>query len=248
MTRFKRGATTALSTCVLVVSAVGVARADIAIGAGAEYFRWKESTSPAVEETGMRWVLDLTWIQSRQPGSSFEYNVKLYAGKVDYEGALLFSNTPLNSDTHYRGVQNELRFVYRMAGGADVHGAFGWDHWRRELSSQQREDFDALYLRAGAGFGSMIQQGLFGSIGVKLPFYVRENAHFDQLFAIPNANLRPRTHVSFYANVGYRFNPNWDVTAYYDSYRFRQSNTTSFGFFQPESKQDQYGLKAQRNF
>ena len=247
MTWLKRGTVTVLSAWA-VVSAIGAARADISVSAGAEYFRWKESTSPVVEETGMRWVLDLTWTQSRQPGPSFEYNVKTYAGKVDYDGALLFSNTPISSDTHYRGVQNELRYVYRMAGGADVAGAFGWDHWRRELSSSQREDYDALYVRAGAGFGSMIQKGPFGSAGLKLPVYVRENAHFDAIFGIPNARLRPRTKVSFYGNVGYRFNPRWDVTAYYDSYRFKQSNTTSFGFFQPESKQDQYGLKLQHNF
>jgi hypothetical protein len=252
MTGWKRGAVVALSMCAVFV---GSARAEISVGAGAEYFRWKESTSPVVEETGLRWVFDLTWSQSKQPGPSIEYNVKAYVGKVDYDGALLFDNTPISSDTHYRGVQNELRGVYRTVGGADFATAFGWDSWRRNLSAAQRETYDVLYLRAGAGYGATVQQGVFGSAGAKLPFYVRENAHLTDIGFSPNPRLKPRGQVSLYGMLGYRFSPRWDVSTYYDSYRFRESKTvvvsdgtSLFGFGQPRSKQDQYGLKLQHTF
>src|SRR4051812_46129616 len=71
----------ALGTCA-IVGGMGTARADIAVGAGFETFRWKESGTPSVKEKGLRWALDLTWTQSRAPGPSAEYNIKTYVGNV----------------------------------------------------------------------------------------------------------------------------------------------------------------------
>lgn len=251
----KRGLSVAITACA-VVAATGSARADLSIGAGFENFRWKETTSPEVKESGLRWVLDLTWSQSRQaPGTSVEYNLKLYTGNVDYTGALLATGTPISGETHYRGLQNELRTIYRTAGGVDFMLAAGWDHWKRELSAAQAETYDVLYARLGAGFGAMAKQGMFGSAGVKHPFYVRENANFTALGFSSNPRLRPRGNFSFYGTLGYRIN-SWDIMGYYDSYRFKQSNTvavtdgtgTTFVAFQPKSRQDVVGMKVQHNF
>ena len=250
----KRGLSAAV-TAFAVVAATGSARADISIAAGFENFRWKESTSPAVKESGLRWVLDLTWSQSRTaPGYSVEYNLKTYVGNVDYTGALLGSGTPISGETHYRGVQNELRTIYRTAGGVDFVLAAGWDHWRRELTAAQEETFNVLYARLGAGFGATVKQGMFGNAGVKYPIYVREDANLNQLGFTSDPHLRPRGDFSFYGTLGYRIN-SWDIMGYYDSYRFKTSNVvavnngvTVFNVFQPKSRQDQVGLKVQHNF
>ena len=250
----KRGLSAALTVCA-VVAATGSARAEISIGAGFENFRWKESTSPTVKESGLRWVLDLTWSQDRQkPGPSVEYNIKTYVGNVDYTGAILGTGVPISGETHYRGLQNELRAIYRTTGGVDFMLAAGWDHWQRRLTAAQEETYNVLYARLGAGFGATVKQGLFGNAGVKYPVYVREDAHLDDLGFTSNPHLRPRGDFSFFGTLGYRVN-SWDIMAYYDSYRFKQSNTvavnngvTVFGVFQPKSRQDQLGLKVQHNF
>jgi hypothetical protein len=251
----KRGLAVSIAACAVVV-AMSNARADVSVGAGVEGFHWKESTSPTVKESGLRWVLDLTWAQSKQPGISTEYNLKLYTGNVDYDGANLVTNTPLSGETHYRGVQNELRAVYRTQTGIDFVMAGGWDHWKRDLSASQEEGWDVLYARLGVAYNVPVKQGVIGSAGVKYPVYVREDGHFPDLGLglLNNPRLRPSGDCSFYGTLGYRIQA-WDIIAYYDSYRFKQSNTVAvtdgtsvFGFFQPKSREDVVGMKAQFNF
>jgi len=235
--------------------ATGAARADWSAGAGFEGFKWKESTSPTVKESGLRWAFDLTWQQTREPGVSAGYNVKLYVGNVDYTGATLFGGLPVSGETHYRGLQNEVQAIYRTPQSVvDVVLAAGWDHWTRELSSIQREVYDVLYARFGAAMGGTSKQGFLGSIGVKYPLYARENADFQSIGFSSNPRLRPGRDFSLYGSLGYRVNPNWDVIGYYDSYRFKQSNSVIVAgapgivAFQPESKQDVLGMKIQHNF
>ena len=250
----KRALAVALSTCAALTATSG-ARADWSVGGGFENFRWKESTSPTVKESGLRWALDLTWTQSKEPGLSVAYNIKTYTGNVDYTGATLGSGTPISGETHYRGLTNEIQSIYRTTGSADFMLAAGWDHWNRKLSAAQTESYDTLYVRLGGIIGAKVQQGFLASAGVKYPVYVRENAHLTDLGFRTNPRLRPRGTFSLYGSLGYRVNPSWDVIGYYDSFRFNQSNTVAvtngtslFNVFQPKSRQDVVGLKVQHNF
>jgi hypothetical protein len=250
----KRAIAVAVTTGAVLLS-TGV-RADWSVGAGFESFRWKESTSPAVKESGLRWALDLTWAQSKAPGLSAGYNLKLYTGNVDYTGAQLFTGVPVSDDTHYRGMQNEFQAIYRMPQSAvDIVLAAGWDRWNRKINSVTEEDWDVLYAKLGASVNTAAKQGFIGSAGIKYPVWTRENAHFENFGAISNPRLKPGKDFSFYATLGYRVNPAWDVYAYYDSYRFKESNVVAVafpggtaGFFQPESRQDVLGMKIQHNF
>ena len=250
-----QGALKLAVAAVLVIAGTSAARADWSASAGFENFRWKEDTSPAVKESGLRWAFDLTWAQSKQPGLSAEYNIKFYVGNVDYTGSFLGTAVPVSAESHYRGVVNEVRAVYRASMWADFVFAGGWDHWKRELSATQEETFDVLYAKLGANFNTTTRQGLIASAGIKYPVYVRENAHLMELGFDQNPRLRPGRDLSFYGTVGYRVNPSWDVIAYYDSYRFKQSNMVavtsggaSFLVFQPESRMDVVGMKVQHNF
>ena len=250
----KRALAIALGAATLSVA--GTACADWSVGAGFESFRWKESTAPAVKESGLRWALDLTWQQSKEAGLSSAYNLKLYTGNVDYTGAFIGSGIPVSGETHYRGLTNEIQALYRMPQNlVDVVLAAGWDHWNRELVPQQEETWNVLYARLGVNVNALTRQGMFGSIGVKYPIWTRENAHLTAAGFNQNPRLRPGKSVSLYASAGYRVNPAWDVIAYYDSYRFKESNhvaVTGGGFlfdvFQPKSQQDVIGMKIQYNF
>lgn len=238
------------------VLSTGAARAEISIGAGFESFDWKETTTPSVKENGLRWALDLTWSQSKMPGLSAGYHLKLYNGNVDYDGAALFTGAPLSGDTHYRGLVNEVQAWYRTPNNVDFVLAAGWDHWTRKLNSAQEEKWDVLYAKLGASFNAAVAQGIFGSLGIKYPVYVRENGNLESIGALTNPRLRPDGKFSLYGRLGYRVNPNWDVYAYYDSFRFKQSNAVSVPLssggtgvvFQPESKMDVLGMKVQYNF
>lgn len=234
----------------------GAASADWSFNGGVESFDWKESTSPSVKESGLRWTVGLSWRQSKEPGLSLGYDLKIYNGNVDYDGAALFgAPVPISDETHYRGAVNELQAIYRMPNGFAVVFAAGYDFWKRELNGPpQREDWKVIYGKLGGSYGETMKQGFLGSAGVKYPVWTRENGNFNYLGAIDNPRLRPGKDISLYATAGWRFNQNWDVVAYYDSYRFKESNVVAVqfpggigGFLQPESKMDVYGLKVQYN-
>lgn len=241
--------------CANAVMVAGTAQAEWAAGGGVEAFRWRESTTPRVKETGMRWALDLQWTQSREPGLSAGYKLHFYTGNVDYDGAGLFTGTPLSGETRYRGMVNEFQAYYRTQTNLDVMLALGWDRWDRRLSAAQEESFDVVYAKAGMQFNASVKQGVIGSVGLKYPVHVREDANFPDIGGLTNPRLRPKEDLSFYGTVGYRSAP-WEVAAYYDSYRFRASNTVAVPlaaggtgvFFQPESKMDVYGVKFLYNF
>ena len=252
----KRALAVALSACVMTAVTSGPAKADWSVGVAAEHFTWKESTTPTVKETGLRWALDLTWAQSKQPGFSAGYNLKLYVGNVDYEGAFLGSLAPLSNETHYQGLTNEAQLIYRTARSpVDFTTALGWDHWNRKLSAIQKESYDVLYWRLGAALNATAKDGVLASLGAKFPLWIRENAHLTDLGFSQNPRLHPGRDFSLYGTLGYRFNPGWDLIGYYDSYRFKQSGTefvtqgaALFGVFQPRSRMDIFGVKLQHNF
>ena len=74
--------------------------------------------------------------------------------------------------------------------------------------------------------------------------------------------------MSLYADAGYRFTRHWSLTGYYDSYRFNASDATQrlinpaikgctgvapdpaggCRIFQPQSRQDSFGLRLQYSF
>ena len=238
------------------ISVASAAWADWSVGGGMESFRWEESTTPAVEESGLRFTLELNWQQTKQPGLSAEYQLKFYRGDVDYTGATLFGGTPLSGESRYRGWSNEVRAVWRSQSPVDFVMALGYDQWERRFpQTAQEEDYNVIYARLGVAFNSVAKVGVLGSLGAKYPLWTRENAHFESIGAITNPRLRPGKDVSFYGTIGYRFNPNWDVLAYYDSYRFKESNVVAVvfpagtaGFFQPKSDMDVFGLTIKYNF
>jgi hypothetical protein len=226
------------------------ASADWSIGAGFENFRWQESTSPRVKESGLRWALDLGWTQTRDPGLSAGYEAQVYHGNVDYTGATLFGNVPISGETHYRGFRNEVQSWYRTP-TFDVLLGLGWDHWDRDLSAAQTETWNVLYTRLGVATPATVRQGFIGSAGVKYTVYTRENANLTALGAPTNPRLRPKGDISAYATLGYRVNTDWDVLAYYDSYYFKESNVVVSGGLavqQPRSRQDVVGMRVRRNF
>ena len=222
-----------------LTGSAGNALAEWSASAGAEHMSWRESTTPSVSETGVRGVLGLNWIQNKEAGWLAAYHLKFYTGNVDYDGANLLTGVPVNGSTHCWGYTNEIQAIYR--------------------TPKQDEDYDVYYLRVGVNVNTRTKRGFFGTAGIKYPIHVNENANLMEIGFDQNPRLHPKGEVAGSAELGYRFNANWDLIGYYDGWRFGQSNTAvvtanasfpgqSINVFQPQSKMDIYGVKLQYNF
>ena len=231
-----------------------IARAELTLYAGVEYFDWRESTSPSVQETGPLALGGLIWMQNQERGLLLGYRGEIYAGSVNYNGAT-FAGAPLQSTTDYLGILNEGQVRFRIPAWptehVDVMLSVGADLWRRELSSDQKEDWAVFYARFGVELGpSPGKAGWIGSAGVKYPFYVYENAHLTDIGFDQNPTLNPGGSWSGYASFGYRFGGHWSVVGFYDSYRFQQSPSVQVSVdgvpvgsvFQPKSSLDVVGV------
>jgi hypothetical protein len=237
------------------------ARAELTVFAGVEYFNWQEDTSPTVKETGPLLVGGLIWMQDKDKGILFGYRGQVYFGQVNYSGSDLFTGAPITAKVDYFGVLNEgqLRYRFPLRGDAHVDAvlAAGADIWRRQFSdSDQVEDWGVIYARFGAELGpSQGKPGLIASLGLKYPLYTYENANLTEIGFDQNPTLTPGKDWSAYASVGYRFGGNWSVVGYYDSYRFKESQTvqatlngTQYTLFQPKSSMNVVGIQVLYSF
>ena len=249
----------ALVAAALLAWLPGQALAVWSLSGDVEHFRWAESTTPSVTETGPRFGVGGSWLPNKDAGWLLGWKGKVYWGSVDYDGATLFGNTPIQGTTRYSGAMNEFVVIFRPASGAfdrlDFVGTVGLDFWERELSSVQREDYTVVFARLGVDYNTRAPQGWFAGAGLKKPLYAAEDAHLQDIGFDQNPILKPGKDPSLYAQLGYRFNPHWSLLGYYDSYRFSQSPAervtsrgASFLVFQPESKMDLLGVRLVYSF
>ncbi len=249
------------SLCALVLGlgalAPSIASAELALSAGAEYLRWVERTVPEVKETGLLYALGLAYTQDRDRGAVFAYRGKFWVGKVDYEGATLFGGTPVDSNTHYLGLNNEVQARWRRPGKTDgtLDGVLGVgvDSWRRQLSASQKEDYVIGYVRLGLESGTRNAGRWSAAMGLKYPVWTYENAHFNDIGFDSNPILRPGKELSPYGSLGYRFTTAVQLVAYYEGFRFDksdrvQTNEVAMGLGpttleQPASKMSIFGLR-----
>jgi len=245
-------------TCALSLS-VGVsvpAWADVSLSAGIEYFSWTEDTDPiSVKERGPLAVVGLDFTQSKLRGLALAYRGRLYAGTVDYEGALLFfPSVPVSSDTRYRGMSHEgqLRWRRPLSSGTqvDIVTGAGIDAWERKLGSSQQEDYRILYARLGLEFNAPRERGWSAGFGVKYPFWTQEDANLREEGYDQNPKLEPEGRPSLYGHVGYRFNRRFGLEAYLDGFHFGESDPITvtgsgdtYSFVQPQSTQYNVGLR-----
>jgi len=244
----------------VLAAASAAAHAGWSVSADLEGFKWQEDGSPSVIERGARYGASWGFLQEREVGWQFAYRGQFRRGTVDYTGSFLFTGAPATTRTRYTGLVNEAQAIYRLPqpAGFEFVGGLGLDYWERNILPEQREDYAVGFLRLGFNIDPRADRGWFGGGGVKLPFYVYEDAHLDELGFQQNEKLEPKGEWSFYAQAGYRFTARWSLIGYYDGYRFGESKAvrvssssspgTTFLIFQPASTVDSVGLKLQYEF
>lgn len=249
--------------CATLTIAANEARAatEWMLQAGVEDFRWREfdGGTRLLEESGARYSLGIGLESPMSPDSLTVFNAegKLYFGTVDYDGqacnVLTSVCVPSASETDYDGIMAEAsvsrRYPKDQGGAFEVFGAAGIDSWTREIRSTATasggsEDWTVFYGRAGAGWRT---SAYALRAGVKLPLAVDEATDF-------GVDLEPKGRVSlflgFTASVHDSPRQSWSINAFYDSYRFAESDHvlvwTNLGLlevWQPESHQDVLGLR-----
>lgn len=241
-----------------LVLAMSSARAELTVGGGVEYFDWREDTQPEVKETGPIFGFHFGWISEAPTGLAFGAKARVWLGTVDYEGALLATNAPVTGTTDYFGVSGESQLRARGSGGGqrfDHLLALGLDQWDRQLTRDQSEQYTAVSVRLG--FETMPEsgcRGLLAGLGVRYPFYIHENANFDDIGAENNPSLRPKGRVSPTAHLGFQINKTMRVLAYYETFwlddsdfvfvRFPSQSSLPSGFYyQPASDMNVVGVR-----
>ncbi len=234
---------------------------------GVEHFQWREFDGGAqlLEESGPRFFfgVDLLLPLGHSASTSLEAGGKIYIGTVDYDGQAcnILSNTcfPLKTDTWYFGALAEAVFrqSFRAAPGFELFGGGGVDNWLREIddtatASGGSEYWTALYLKAGVGYRVVAKGGPRFDIGVKYPFFAFNDTDIGAL-------LEPRGRASAFARfstgLGSGSAAPWRIGAYYDSYRFAESDHELLVSFvgiievwQPDSEQDVIGIEIGRSW
>jgi hypothetical protein len=255
-----------LAAALAALAASTPAHAGWSITGDVEHFRWAESTEPRVTETGPMFGIGGRYSQDRPAGWQWGWRGRLYLGSVDYNGSFLGTGAPASGTTEYTGLVNEARLVYRLPGNAlgleFVSGLIA-DYWNRQLSADQKEQYWIASLRLGLQADRRESTGWFGGGGLKYPFYTREDAHLTEIGFSSNPRLEPKGAMSLYADLGYRFNRNLSLAAYYDSYRFKESDPTpritnpfisgctppgGCRLIQPTTDVDSLGLRLQYSF
>ncbi len=244
----------------LLLSALLPAQAEqLMVTFGSEYFSWREyaGDSKLLEETGLRHFAGLE--AESTPAANWVYGLRsrLYLGRVAYDGQTQ-SGTPHTTDTDYLGWMAELDFTHHfLTSTAGPHAwgitfSFGYDSWLRSLRDKGNvygydERYDVGYGRLGATYSGNHGWSVQG--GVKLPFYTSETVGLTRLGFDSDPTLKPKPDYSLYASVSYRLNPRWNLGGYYDSYRFRQSDSelvtgggSLYSVHQPKSQQDTLGF------
>jgi hypothetical protein len=245
---------------ILLLSSVLPAQAEqLAVTFGGEYFSWREydGSDKLLEETGLRHFVGLD--AASVPASNWVYGLRsrVYLGRVAYDGQTQ-SGTPHTTDTDYLGWTAELDFTHRFTSTVAAPGSWGltlsvgYDSWLRSLRdnagvSGYDERYDVGFGRLGAVYSGGNGWSVQG--GVKLPFYTSESVGLTRIGFDSDPTLKPKPDYSLYATVSYRLNSRWDIGGYYDSYRFRASDSalvtgdgSLYSVYQPKSQQDTVGF------
>jgi hypothetical protein len=191
---------------VVLMLAASKADAQLSLGAGVEYFRWNEHTSPAVTESGPLFGIALGLAQPPGPPLRIVYRGRGGIGIADYRGSFLFSSDiPARATTVFATMSHEAQLRARVPGSLEAVGALAFDWWHRQLSARQQEDYEILSLRMSLERAEPGARGWSGGGGIQVPLAVREDAHFTDLGYKNNPILEPGSKAGLFASVRYRF-------------------------------------------
>lgn len=216
-----------------------------------------QGSTLAPKENSSRYALHLKWMDDSDSGLLYAYSAKLYSGR--FENGFQPDDAAAASRTDYNGITHEGQLIARQNLGKyrlNYVGGVGWDNWRRTNNLSQPDDYSILFLRTGVSLDQPTQgKGFHGSGGLKLPIRATQDSQPGRTSIAANQPLTLGKGVSLYAELAYRPGKYWDIVGYYDSSRFKQSESigitsgsTIYSITQPQSRINTFGLKAMYSF
>jgi hypothetical protein len=213
---------------VVLTLAASKAHAQLSLGAGVQYFRWSEHTSPAVTESGPLLAIALGLAQSPAAPLRVAYRGRGGIGIADYRGSFLFSpQVPATATTVFATMGHEAQLRARAPANLEAVGALTFDWWHRQLSARQQEDYQTLSLRISVERAERGSRGWSGGGGLQLPLAVREDAHFTDLGYQENPSLEPGRRAGWFASLGYRFASHVSCVGTFDTFHLDRSKPVS---------------------
>lgn len=238
---------------------------------GIERFAWEEFAPTGdrlLKEDGVRFTIGLKadTFDRGSGGPLYSLLGRAYFGEVGYDGQTQdpvpgspYDGLPLQADTVYIGALGEGLVGQRFGNGqgVDLLAGVGVNNWVRHIQTSQTtlgntvvrtddavEQYFIFYAKFGVGFyrRGHNRYGYF-QVGAKYPFYTYE--YVDDV----DLSLAPGQEWSGYAEFRVSGAARFDVTLYYDSFRFSRSpakpayyNGLPVLVSQPESRMDVIGL------
>jgi len=234
----------------------------VALTADVEYYKWQEFRPKGIEileESGPRGAIGVAWSNLRTPsgGPVYRANARLYFGEETYKGQQI-DGAVVNTDSRHIGFQGEGIGGYRFGGRVwfVLVSGIGFDIWQRDIfdsstSTGYNSLFAVLNAKLGVGMFTRFEYFAFAlRAGPKLPLVAWERVRY-----LDGVDLMPKPALSWFGtaefNFGVRGKDNVSIVAYYDSYKFRESNAkdlTNGGVFdssvsQPDTEMAVYGVR-----
>lgn len=231
-----------------------VAAAPVDIGGGIEQFSWQElddAGGKLLKESGQRLYVSVASEEMVSDRWTYAFRGRLYSGTVKCDGAAVGGVSCSGNNADYDGISAIIDFTGRLLSADGQYSdwglrfGIGGETWRHHLQGSNGYSDTYTVGLGRLGIAYTPPQGWFGEAGAKYPLAVSEKVDL-----YDGVTLNPQGAFSLYATVGYNFNWRWSVKGYYDSYRFKASDSKALydagtyvsDISQPESKMDSLGI------
>ncbi len=245
-----------LGLCLCCAPAV-IAATEVDLYVKVESFTWKEYSdggSQLLKESGPISTLGISTKTDFANSLTLKAKGELFIGSVDYDGQTQ-AGTPLKTDTDYSGfrIEADMGKIFMVAEKSSLEpfAGLGWKSWLRDLQSSNtaigyEETWSIVYARLGVRGDHVFskQLKLFAEAGLNLPIY---NENVVDLGGV-DITIEPGKEASLFAEAGLKWK-NLKASIFYEGMRFSKSGLEFievggdiYGFYQPESKADIFGV------
>jgi hypothetical protein len=213
------------ASLLLSLGAVSQAHAQFEAGVGIGYYDWSERTSPVeVKESGPLFTGTLGWTQRGANAVRFAYRGWGGVGVGNYRGSFQSApSVPVEANTVFGATTQEGQLRWQVRSSLELISSLAFDFWHRQISASQQEDYQLFSVILGLESRDVALKGWSGGGGVRLPVWIREDAHFDQVGFSTNPTLEPGRQASVRGSLRYRFSPHLSCTGSLDTFQLGKS-------------------------
>jgi hypothetical protein len=236
------------------------------MGLTAYYFDYKEDVVLPTKSTESGWLPGLFGSYTYRRNSVFytKISAQYAAGNLTYDGSTL-SGTPIKYDANpQRFIKLEWDFGYPWAISPNLiitpYLGIGFRYWERgkaetaSIYTSYREDYSWGYIPAGIRVDYDINNHLRIGVNATVNYMFGGNmkAYLSEVGNYPDMHFTLGDKIGWLAElpITYKFNRKWSLTAtpWYEYSAIGESPVNTFGFYEPSSSTNQYGVNLSINY